>query len=65
MLTLKTVNKENDVSVFQVIGDVSWIKESRKIFYTGWHQGDAELLLDDDETAYVCNEKGVTVATFY
>lgn len=64
MLTLKTVNTDNDISVFQITGDVSYVKESRKIFFTGWHGGDSDLLLDSGEVAYVCNEKGVTVATF-
>lgn len=64
MLTLKTINSDKDTSVFQVTGDVSYVKESRMIFFTGWHGGDAEVLLDDGEVAYVCNEKGVTVATF-
>ncbi|MDI5805657.1 hypothetical protein MJK86_25200, partial [Salmonella enterica subsp. enterica serovar Kentucky] len=64
MLTLKTINSDKDTSIFQVTGDVSYVKESRMIFFTGWHGGDSEVLLDDGEVAYVCNEKGVTVATF-
>ncbi|KHS77012.1 hypothetical protein QT13_01865 [Pectobacterium brasiliense] len=64
MLTIKTINESKDISIFQSLGDVSYVKESRKIFFTGWHGGDADLLLDDGEVAYVCNEKGVTVATF-
>lgn len=64
MLTIKTINEDKDISVFQVTGDVSYVKESRKIFFTGWSGGDCDLILDDGEVAYVCNEKGVTVATF-
>ncbi|MFT8211567.1 MAG: hypothetical protein ACMZI0_15135 [Symbiopectobacterium sp.] len=62
MLTIKIINKEKDVSIFQSLGDVSYVKDSRKIFFTGWHGGDADLLLDEGEVVYVCNEKGVTVA---
>lgn len=65
MLTIKTVNKDNDQSVFQCTGDVSFNKISKTIFYRGWSGGDDELMLDESEVAYVCNEKGVTVATFY
>jgi len=64
MLTIKTINEDKDISVIQVTGDVSYVKESRKIFFRGWSGGDDELLLDEGETAYVCNEKGVTVAIF-
>lgn len=64
MLTIKTINEDKDISIFQVTGDVSYVKESRKIFFRGWSGGDDELLLDEGEIAYVCNEKGVTVAIF-
>lgn len=64
MLTIKTVNKENDVSVFQCTGDVSFNKSTRTLFFRGWAGGDDDLLLDEGESAYVCNEKGVTVAIF-
>lgn len=64
MLTIKTINSDKDVSVFQATGDVSFVQLSRKIFFRGWSGGDDELLLDEGEVAYVCNEKGVTVAIF-
>lgn len=64
MLTIKTVNKDKDISVLQVKGDVSFNNKSRMIFFRGWSGGDDEVLLDDEEVAYVCNEKGVTVAIF-
>jgi|GEM_PF-1829263 len=64
MLTIKTINKDNDISVLQATGDVSFVRESRMIFFRGWSGGDDEMILDEGEVAYVCNEKGVTVATF-
>lgn len=64
MLTIKTINKDNDISILQATGDVSFVRDSRMIFFRGWSGGDDEMILDDGEVAYVCNEKGVTVATF-
>jgi len=64
MLTIKAINKDNDISVLQATGDVSFVRESRMIFFRGWSGGDDEMILDEGEVAYVCNEKGVTVAIF-
>lgn len=65
MLTIKTQNQEGDISVFQCTGDVSFVKQTRTIFYRGWSGGDDELMLDEGEVAFVCNEKNHTVATFH
>lgn len=64
MLTIKTINQDKDISVLQATGDVSFVQATRTIFFRGWSGGDDEMLLDEGEVAYVCNEKGVTVATF-
>ena len=64
MITIKTVNKDNDISVLPVTGDVSFVNGTRTVFYRGFSGGDDELMLDDGEVAYVVNDMGKTIAIF-